>query len=152
MTGERGAHGCQVILCPTAADRLGLAPGAGAAYRHWANFINPRGRSRGHLFDGRFAAVAVDDNHLMATVRYVALNPVRGSVNGAGVPGKLEQGSHEVSPPTGEPKSTSSGNISGVMRDEAAARIGRAGAACLHGSAWVVSRASPTRPYPFAST
>jgi len=32
---------------------------------------------RGHLFDGRFASVAMDEDHLMAAVRYVALNPVR---------------------------------------------------------------------------
>jgi putative transposase len=64
-----------LILCPASADGLGLA--LGAAHRRWANFINARGRWRGHLFDGRFASVAMDEDHLMAAVRYVALNPVR---------------------------------------------------------------------------
>jgi putative transposase len=49
----------------------------GAAYRRWANYINARGRWRGHHFDGRFASVAIEEAHLMAAVRYVALNPVR---------------------------------------------------------------------------
>jgi putative transposase len=49
----------------------------GAAHRRWANFVNARGRWRGHLFDGRFASVAMDEAHLMAAVRYIALNPVR---------------------------------------------------------------------------
>jgi len=30
-----------------------------------------RGRWRGHLFDGRFASVAMDERHLLAAVRYV---------------------------------------------------------------------------------
>jgi putative transposase len=69
-----------LILCPMTADGLGLA--LGAAHRRWANFINARGRWRGHLFDGRFASVAMDEDHLMAAVRYVALNPAR--ARGAG--------------------------------------------------------------------
>lgn len=64
-----------LILCPNAAEGLGLA--LGATHRRWANFINARGRWRGHLFDGRFASVAMNEDHLMAAVRYVALNPVR---------------------------------------------------------------------------
>jgi putative transposase len=64
-----------LILCPADAD--GLARALGAAHRRWANFINARGRWRGHLFDGRFASVAMDEAHLIAAVRYVALNPVR---------------------------------------------------------------------------
>ena len=32
---------------------------------------------RYHLFDGRFASVAMDEGHLIAAVRYLALNPVR---------------------------------------------------------------------------
>ncbi|EGF89316.1 hypothetical protein ABI_46640 [Asticcacaulis biprosthecium C19] len=49
----------------------------GAAHPRWANFVNARGRWRGHLFDRRFALVAMDEDHLMAAVRYVAINPVR---------------------------------------------------------------------------
>jgi len=64
-----------LILCPETGDGLGLA--MGAAHRRWANFVNARGRWRGHLFDGRFASVAMDEGHLISAVRYVALNPVR---------------------------------------------------------------------------
>lgn len=64
-----------LILCPETAEGLGRA--MGAAHRRWANFVNARGRWRGHLFDGRFASVAMDEAHLLACVRYVALNPVR---------------------------------------------------------------------------
>jgi putative transposase len=64
-----------LILCPN--DETGLARAMGAAHRRWANFINARGRWRGHLFEGRFASVAMDEAHLISAVRYVALNPVR---------------------------------------------------------------------------
>jgi putative transposase len=64
-----------LILQPQTADRLGRA--LGAAHRRWANYVNARGRWTGHLFDGRFACVAMDEAHLMTAVRYVAMNPVR---------------------------------------------------------------------------
>ena len=47
-----------LILCPRTPEGLGQA--MGAAHRRWANFINARGRWRGHLFDGRFASTAMD--------------------------------------------------------------------------------------------
>jgi putative transposase len=34
-------------------------------------------RVTGHLFQGRFGCVARDEPHLMAALRYVALNPVK---------------------------------------------------------------------------
>jgi putative transposase len=64
-----------LILCPSTGD--GMAQALGAAHRRWANFVNARGRWSGHLFDGRFASVAMDESHLVSAVRYVALNPVR---------------------------------------------------------------------------
>ena len=64
-----------LILRPANAE--GLANAIGAAHRRWANFVNARGRWTGHLFDGRFASAAMDEDHLMAAIRYVALNPVR---------------------------------------------------------------------------
>jgi putative transposase len=64
-----------LILTPTRADGLGLA--VGEAHRRYTNFINARGRWTGHLFQSRFASVAMDETHLMAAVRYVNLNPVR---------------------------------------------------------------------------
>jgi putative transposase len=54
-----------------------LAQALGAAHLRWANFVNTRGRRRGHVFDSRFASVAMDDAHPMAAVTYVAMTPVR---------------------------------------------------------------------------
>jgi putative transposase len=64
-----------LILFPR--DEKGLSRAIGAAHKRWANFINGRSRWRGHLFDNRFASVAMDEGHLISAVRYVALNPVR---------------------------------------------------------------------------
>ena len=41
------------------------------------NLINARGGWSGHLFQSRFAAVAMDEAHLIAAARYVPMNPVR---------------------------------------------------------------------------
>jgi putative transposase len=64
-----------LILTSMRADGLGLA--VGEAHRRYTNFINARGRWTGHLFQSRFASVAMDEAHLMAAVCYVNLNPVR---------------------------------------------------------------------------
>ena len=64
-----------LILTPKRADGLGLA--VGETHRRYTNFINARGRWTGHLFQSRFASVAMDEAHLMAAVCYVSLNPVR---------------------------------------------------------------------------
>jgi putative transposase len=64
-----------LILVPAKSDALGLA--VGETHRRYTNFINARGRSTGHLFQSRFAAVVLDDEHFVRAVRYVSLNPVR---------------------------------------------------------------------------
>jgi putative transposase len=64
-----------LILRPTRSDDLGRA--VGETHRRYTNFINARGRWTGHLFQSRFAAVVLDDDHLIRAVRYVSLNPVR---------------------------------------------------------------------------
>jgi putative transposase len=64
-----------LILVPADADALGRA--VGETHRRYTNFINARGRWTGHLFQSRFASVALDHTHLMRAVRYVSLNPVR---------------------------------------------------------------------------
>jgi len=64
-----------LILNPATADALGRA--VGEAHRRYTNFINARGRWTGHLFQSRFASVAMDEAHLLAAVRYVSLNPSR---------------------------------------------------------------------------
>jgi putative transposase len=61
------------ILTPS--DDIGLARAVGEAHRRYTAFIGARGRWNGHLFQGRFASVAMDEDHLMAAFRYVALNP-----------------------------------------------------------------------------
>jgi putative transposase len=64
-----------LILTPTTTEGLGRA--VGEAHRRYTNFVNARGRWTGHLFQSRFASVAMDEAHLMAAARYVSLNPVR---------------------------------------------------------------------------
>ena len=66
-----------VHLILTPQDEAGMGRAMGAAHRRWAQFVNARGRWRGHLFDDRYASVAMDEAHLLTAVRYVALNPVR---------------------------------------------------------------------------
>lgn len=64
-----------LILVPADADglRRALAP----VHRRYAGAIHARQRRTGHFWQGRFGAVAMDEAHLAAAVRYVALNPVR---------------------------------------------------------------------------
>src|SRR5882672_2386737 len=55
----------------------GLARAIGETHRQYTAFVNARARWTGHLFQGRFSSVALDEAHLVAAARYVALNPVR---------------------------------------------------------------------------
>ena len=64
-----------LILVPATAD--GLARAIGETHRQYTGFVNARARWTGHLFQGRFSSVVLDDDHLMLAARYVALNPVR---------------------------------------------------------------------------
>jgi putative transposase len=64
-----------LVLVPATED--GLARAVGEANRRYAAFFNARARVTGHLFQGRFASAAMDEDHLMAAVRYLALNPVK---------------------------------------------------------------------------
>jgi putative transposase len=54
-----------------------LGQAVGEAHRRYTNFINARGGWTGHLFQSRFASVAMDEAHFMSAVCYVSLNPVR---------------------------------------------------------------------------
>jgi len=69
-----------LILMPADADgiRRALAP----VHRRYAGAIHARLRRTGHFWQGRFGAVAMDEMHLAAAVRYVALNPVRARLVG----------------------------------------------------------------------
>jgi REP-associated tyrosine transposase len=66
-----------VHLILTPQDGEGLALALSRAHRLYAGFVNARARQTGHLFQGRFGSVALDEEHLMNAARYVALNPVR---------------------------------------------------------------------------
>jgi putative transposase len=66
-----------VHLVLTPATPEGLARAIGETHRQYTGFVNARARWTGHLFQGRFSSVALDDAHLVAAARYVALNPVR---------------------------------------------------------------------------
>ena len=64
-----------LILTPRSPEGLGRA--LGKAHRRYSAFVNARMRVTGHLFQARFSSVVMDEDHLMAAARYVALNPVR---------------------------------------------------------------------------
>lgn len=64
-----------IILVPQDAD--GLRRTFGDLHRRYTGYINARMRTTGHLWQGRFASAAMDEAHLVAAFRYVALNPVR---------------------------------------------------------------------------
>jgi putative transposase len=64
-----------LILTPSTPD--GLARALGKTHRRYSGFINARLRVTGHLFQSRFGSVVMDEEHLIAAARYVAMNPVR---------------------------------------------------------------------------
>jgi putative transposase len=64
-----------LILAPATGEGLGRA--LGETHRRFSAFINARLRVTGHVFQSRFGSVVMDEEHLMAAARYVALNPVR---------------------------------------------------------------------------
>jgi putative transposase len=66
-----------VHLVLTPSDETGLALAVGEAHRRYTVFVSARAGWTGHLFQGRFASVAMDEDHLLAALRYVALNPVK---------------------------------------------------------------------------
>jgi putative transposase len=64
-----------IIIVPSDVD--GLRRTFADTHRRYTGYINARNRWTGHLWQGRFGAVAMDEAHLAAAVRYVSLNPVR---------------------------------------------------------------------------
>jgi putative transposase len=63
-----------LILDPGASE--GLSRTVGEAHRRYTAFVNARARVTGHLFQGRFNCVAMDESHCLNAVRYLAFNPV----------------------------------------------------------------------------
>jgi putative transposase len=70
-----------LLLTPTGDDAAtagaGLSRAVGEAHRRYTAFVNARARTTGHLFQGRFGCVAMDERHWLNAVRYLAFNPVR---------------------------------------------------------------------------
>jgi putative transposase len=63
-----------LIVTPTDAD--GLRATFAEAHRRYTATINMRFGWTGHLFQGRFGAVVMDEPHLIAAARYIAQSPV----------------------------------------------------------------------------
>ena len=72
-----GAHAEPRASDPDAA-RCGRDPSCALeGHRIYAGRIHARLQRTGHFWQGRFGCVAMDETHLAAALRYVALNPVR---------------------------------------------------------------------------
>jgi len=64
-----------LILVPPDAGALSRV--LAAMHRRYAGHVHARLKRTGHFWQGRFGCVALDEAHLGAALRYVALNPVR---------------------------------------------------------------------------
>jgi putative transposase len=64
-----------LILVPSDPD--GLRRALARVHQRYAGVIQARRKRTGHFWQGRFGAVAMDEEHLAAALRYVSLNPVR---------------------------------------------------------------------------
>ncbi len=64
-----------VILVPS--DDDGLRRTFADLHRRYTGYVNARARVTGHLWQGRYGSVVMDEDHLLYAVRYVTLNPVR---------------------------------------------------------------------------
>lgn len=72
-----------LTLVPSTPD--GLHRALGQAHRRYTREVNRRHGWTGYLWQGRFASAPMDEPHLIAAARYIALNPVRaGMVETAG--------------------------------------------------------------------
>jgi putative transposase len=64
-----------LVMVPKHED--GLRAALGEAHRRYTRRINFRNGWRGHLWQERFHSFVMDERYLLATVRYVELNPVK---------------------------------------------------------------------------
>jgi len=67
-----------IIIVPSDAD--GLRRTFADVHRRYTGYVNARMRVTGHLWQGRFGSVIMDEVHLASAVRYVSLNPVRAAL------------------------------------------------------------------------
>ena len=63
-----------IIIVPS--DEDGLRRTLADAHRRYTGYVNARMRVTGHLWQGRFGSVVMDEEHLANAVRYITLNPV----------------------------------------------------------------------------
>jgi putative transposase len=66
-----------VHLVAVPSTEEGLRQAIGYTHRRYTRAINDRMEWRGYLWQGRFASFPMDETYLLATARYVELNPVR---------------------------------------------------------------------------
>lgn len=57
-----------------------LAQAIGETHRNYTRFINFREKWRGYLWQGRFSSYVLDERYLLATTRYILLNPVKAKI------------------------------------------------------------------------
>lgn len=62
------------IMTPSHPD--GLRATFAEAHRRYSARIHARLKLTGHLWQGRFSSAAMDERHLLAAARYLAMNPV----------------------------------------------------------------------------
>lgn len=65
-----------VHLIAVPSTEQSLARAIGEAHRRYTRRINFREQWRGHLWQERFASFPMDEEHLLAAVRYIEMNPV----------------------------------------------------------------------------
>lgn len=63
-----------LVMVPSHED--GLRAALGEAHRRYTRYVNFRQGWRGHLWQERFQSFLMDEQYLMAAVRYVEMNPV----------------------------------------------------------------------------
>ncbi|MEM6460524.1 MAG: transposase [Pseudomonadota bacterium] len=66
-----------VHIVVVSSDEDGLRRTFADLHRRYTGYINARARVTGHLWQGRYGSVVMDEGHLLNAVRYVTLNPVR---------------------------------------------------------------------------
>lgn len=64
-----------LLIVPADVDGLRLT--VANAHRRYASRLNARNRWTGHLWQGRYGSVVMDEAHLYHALAYVSLNPVR---------------------------------------------------------------------------
>jgi putative transposase len=82
--GKRGVEIWGYCLMPNHVHMIavpeteeGLARAIGEAHKRYTRMINLREHWTGYLWQGRFSSFPMDEDYLLAAVRYVELNPVR---------------------------------------------------------------------------